>query len=104
MRVLDAVASDRFVGHAGSDMSSAPLIAALASYLTDTRDPHAIRDAIAQWCDDVTRMNLQPQVLLIQFKQVFDELTSSEQSEDYETRLADRRDMILMCIQEFYRQ
>ena len=103
MNTSHASFHDGDVGRGESDVSAAPLIAALESYLIHTRDANAIRSAIARWCNDVEQVSLEPQALLIQFKQVLDGLGSSEHSSRYEQWVDDRREMILMCIQEFYR-
>lgn len=88
----------------GADASVSALIDALTAYLVDRRDPVAMRAAIARWCHDVDQMKLEPQVLLVHFKQVLDALPVSEQSPNYDQRLADRREIIRMCIEEFYRE
>lgn len=87
-----------------ADASSAPLLAALATYLVETRDVEEIRAAISRWCRDVEQANMQPEVLLVQFKALLGRLEASEQSSDVEQRIRDRREMISMCIEEFYRK
>lgn len=91
------------VGRNESNASMTPLVAALESYLMHTRDVDAIRAAIARWCSDVEQASLEPQALLVQFKQALDSFGSAEHPLRYEQWLDDRREIILMCIQEFYR-
>jgi hypothetical protein len=79
------------------------LIARLASYLVDTRNADDIRRAIATWQDDAVNAGLEVEQLLVQFKKVLLGMLPSQQSKNDVERLRDRRELILMCIEEFYR-
>ena len=45
---------------------------------------------------------MQPEKLLIRFKRIMLGLTPAQQSADYYVLLEDRREMILMCIKEYF--
>lgn len=102
MKTSDYSSPDSSSARIGPDTSDAPLVKAIESY-AQTRDAAAVRAAIARWCNHVEQTSLEPQTVLIQFKHVLDRLGVTEQS-NYDQRVADRREMILMCIQEFYRE
>jgi hypothetical protein len=78
------------------------LVGALATYLDAARDKEAIRRAIAEWSHDVAHHGAQPEQALIQFKTLLRRLSPGHESDDHEKRLADQRELILMCIEEYF--
>ena len=76
------------------------LVARLASYLVETRNADDVRRAIATWHHDAANAGLPPEQLLVRFKKVLLGMTPAQQAADYVKRLRDRRELILMCIEE----
>jgi hypothetical protein len=96
--------ADRITPSRPSDsIGDRDLVDALALYLSVTRDRNDVRSAIATWRNDVINAGLQPETLLVHFKHILLGLTVAQQSTNYEERLSDRREMILMCIEEYFR-
>lgn len=92
-------APPRFDEHSAAD---AKLIGALAEYLGSTRDKDHVRRAIKAWGHDIVRLGMRPERVLIQFKDILSNLTLAQQATDDDVRLADRREIILMCIEEYF--
>jgi hypothetical protein len=99
-RARDDLASNRF---RVPDTATAALIGALANYLSDTHDKSEIRVAINAWRHDRVNAGLRPEQLLVEFKEILVDLSPGQYDRGYEQWLVDRREIILMCIEEYYR-
>lgn len=78
------------------------LIDALASYLGYTRGEDDVRHAIRTWCRAVARPGVQPEQVLIRFKAILRELEPAQQPKDRDVRLTEGREIIAMCIEEYF--
>ena len=79
------------------------LLIALALYLGTTRNKSEVREAIHVWSHDVVNAGLQPERLLVDFKGLLDGMAVADRAPNILQRIADRREMITMCIEEYYR-
>ena len=78
------------------------LIAALANYFGSARDKAGVRRAINAWRHDVVHTADEPERLLIQFKYILLGVTLAQESRTFDERMADRREVIRMCIEEYF--
>ena len=78
------------------------LSGALANYLSLTRSKDEVRHAINAWCHDVARLGMLPERVLIEFKRILSELSLGQQSTDPDRRMAERCQVITMCIEEYF--
>ncbi|HEY4307670.1 MAG TPA: hypothetical protein VGM82_24560 [Gemmatimonadaceae bacterium] len=83
--------------------SDKALLLALAHYLAETRDKDEIRRGVAAWRADAAQAGAEPQQLLVAFKNILLELSIDQQADSHEQRLADQRELIALCIEEYYR-
>jgi hypothetical protein len=86
------------------DSAESALLGALANYLSASHDKDDIRRAINVWSHDAINAGLQPEQLLVVFKNILVQLTPRQRSIGYERWLAARREMIVMCIEEYWRK
>lgn len=82
--------------------SDSLLVGALSNYLSQTRCEDDARRAINAWCHNVAHSGLLPERVLIEFKSVLLVLRPGQQSTDPDKRPVDRRQMITMCIEEYF--
>ena len=85
-----------------SNSADTRLAGALAKQVGPSRDRDHVRSAISAWCRDVAGTRSKPEEILIQFKGILANLDRDRLSTDYEQRLEERREMIRMCIEEYF--
>ena len=80
------------------------LALALANYLRDSQsgNKEEVRCAIRAWRRDSAHRALQPEQLLVQFKRALATLPQNQWPADYDRLLMDRRDLIVICIEEYF--
>jgi hypothetical protein len=78
------------------------LVEALAQYLKGARNPDEVRRAINLWRHDVTNQGLSPERILVTFKNILLGLSPPRGIADRDRWVVDQRDVILMCIEEYF--
>ena len=88
--------------NSGENPAAATLMGALVKYVGPAHDKADVRRAINVWRHDAANAGLQPEKLLIQFKDVLRGVMPARGSRALDRWENDRREMIVMCIEEFF--